>query len=699
MPASIFAGTKVKTLKDILSLNGGADVISSTTDPTSVAVDALKGSLLLNTSNGELYKKLDDGSSTNWEIVGTGGAGGINYVDNPDAEANTVGWATYADAAASRPVDGTGGSPTVTWTRVTSSPLRGIASFLFTKDAANRQGEGVSYDLTIDSADQARVLQISFDYEIASGTYSGGSSSADSDLIVYVYRTTATGRLIEPSVIKLDGGVSGVKYSYRGEFQADSDATGYRLILHCATTSASAYTVKMDNFIVGPSKNVAGAITTEWVSFTPTGGWNTNVTYSGKWRRVGDSMELRALVTCSGAPNAASLSFNMPSGYSIDTNKIETAAQAENLGYGTAFDTGTQQYMLYCTYGASATELRPRYINEGAGATGNTVSNVIPFTFGNTDTVEIFAMVPIVGWGATATLGQDADTRVTTARASTAAGQSIPNATDTIVNFGTVNYDSHGAITTGASWSYRCPVAGYYNINASVLFNSGGGWASGETAQLSVFKNGTLYSYLQNNVQQAAHTTFVPSVGSDVVQANAGDTIQIKIFQNSGASLALFTDATYNYVTIERTSGPSQIAATELISSAAYRTSVQSIPNTTDTILIGNLEDHDTHGAYNSSTGVFTCPAAGIYEVMGATHWGASGTGTRAMKVRKNSSIVTTTQIPGLAGASFSTYVYGSFRCVAGDTLDVVVRQDTGGAIDAYSDASRYTIINIKRIG
>jgi len=146
-------------------------------------------------SDGFLYQQNDDGTETK---VGEG-AGGINYIENPDAESSTAGWATYADAAASRPVDGTGGSPNVTWTRSTSSPLRGVASFLFTKDAANRQGQGASYDLTIDSADQARVLQISFDYEIASGTYSGGTSSTDSDLIVYIYRTTATGRLIEPS--------------------------------------------------------------------------------------------------------------------------------------------------------------------------------------------------------------------------------------------------------------------------------------------------------------------------------------------------------------------------------------------------------------------------------------------------------------------------------------------------------------------
>jgi hypothetical protein len=79
MPAAIFNGVRVKLLKKILSLNGGAQIHSSTTDPTAVAVDATTGSLLLNESSGTLYRKNDNGSTTNWTIVAAGGAsdGGV----------------------------------------------------------------------------------------------------------------------------------------------------------------------------------------------------------------------------------------------------------------------------------------------------------------------------------------------------------------------------------------------------------------------------------------------------------------------------------------------------------------------------------------------------------------------------------------------------------------------------------------------
>lgn len=98
--------------------------------------------------------------------LATAGAFGINYITNPGADSNISGATAYADAAGTSPIDGVGGSPTVTITRTTSSPLRGAASYLLTKDAANRQGQGVSYDFTIDSAQKGRSLSVLFDYII-----------------------------------------------------------------------------------------------------------------------------------------------------------------------------------------------------------------------------------------------------------------------------------------------------------------------------------------------------------------------------------------------------------------------------------------------------------------------------------------------------------------------------------------------------
>lgn len=65
----IWSGNSAKLLKPILDFFGQAQILSGTVDPTSVATSAPKGSLYLNTSNGNTYKKTDSGSSTNWIIM------------------------------------------------------------------------------------------------------------------------------------------------------------------------------------------------------------------------------------------------------------------------------------------------------------------------------------------------------------------------------------------------------------------------------------------------------------------------------------------------------------------------------------------------------------------------------------------------------------------------------------------------------
>jgi len=69
--ALIDGGGRVVVQEDTLSINDNVYLITGTTDPTSVAVDAPKGSLYLNTSNGFVYRKDDAGSSTTWKRFAT----------------------------------------------------------------------------------------------------------------------------------------------------------------------------------------------------------------------------------------------------------------------------------------------------------------------------------------------------------------------------------------------------------------------------------------------------------------------------------------------------------------------------------------------------------------------------------------------------------------------------------------------------
>lgn len=239
------------------------------------------------------------------EVGSGGGAGGINYIENPDAESDTAGYATYADAASSVPTDGTGGSPTVTYTRSTSAPLRGAASFLLTKDAANRQGEGASYAFSIDSADVNKSLQISFDVDASDANY------VANDMAVYIYDVT-NAALITPASVN----IAAAKYTLQTTFVA-SNSTSYRLIFHVASTNASAYAVKFDNISVGPELAALGVSVVDFPTSAISASNFTNatgLTITGRCsgQRVGGNLHLRLTANFAGTgSDAADMLFDL----------------------------------------------------------------------------------------------------------------------------------------------------------------------------------------------------------------------------------------------------------------------------------------------------------------------------------------------------------------------------------------------------
>lgn len=76
MSAVIFNSDRVQALEAGIKLLNSASILSGTVDPTSVATTGQIGSLYLNTSNGNVYRKTDNGSSTNWSAMPITSGGG-----------------------------------------------------------------------------------------------------------------------------------------------------------------------------------------------------------------------------------------------------------------------------------------------------------------------------------------------------------------------------------------------------------------------------------------------------------------------------------------------------------------------------------------------------------------------------------------------------------------------------------------------
>jgi len=134
-------------------------------------------------------------------------------------------------------------------------------------------------------------------------------------------------------------------------------------------------------------------------------------------------------------------------------------------------------------------------------------------------------------------------------------GQSIPNNTFTIIDYSTKEIDTHSAVTTGSSWKFTVPVAGYYHVDAEILFAATTTWADGEVGDLRLFRNGDANSSKsldrKDNYGSSA-SVFMRLGGSTAIYLNSGDYIDVRVIQISGGALTLYTNGIFNRIAITK---------------------------------------------------------------------------------------------------------------------------------------------------
>lgn len=677
----------------------GAITAAQTTTPANPASGSNK---LYFKADGKLYT-LD--SSGNEAMVGSGTGGVKNLITNGNADDTSSSiFVPYADAASTRPVDGTGGSPTVTTSMTTSTPLDGVKSFLLTKPASNVQGQGWAVPFSVDPAYRAKSLKISVDYIVNSGTFvagSNGASPTDGDLIWTIYDVTNSA-IIEPSNIKMFSQSSTISDKFEATFQTSATGASYRLIAHVASTSALAFELKVDNITVSPSNYVYGTPVTDYTPVTMTLTNAGNATVAARMARIGDTARICGTITIGSSAPTGPITLNMPSGFSIDTTKTAGlsvgVASGSNSG-GTASYTGTVRVdtatsMLF--YGDS---------NNGIW------NATVPHTWLTLWRIDFTIHVAIVGWSSSVQMSDSADTRVVAARYTTTNTTSLANATFTMIDFGTKSYDTHGAVTgagggnnttPGSGWRYIVPVSGIYRVSLACGVTSGGGWNTGESVILSVYKNSGEYERLGRTFAQVAHSQSMLANGSTTISCVAGDVLQGAFYQDSGAALNM--NGSSQYIDIERLSGPSAIAASESVNAKYTTTAGSSFTDGATAIVDFGTKEFDSHSAVTTGgSWKFTAPVSGVYTING--HIGFSiPSSTRYQIVallRKNGTetnrcVISTTQnsANGSAGLPFTFML----KLNAGDYIDLQTYQDSGASRTLLTTAG-LNAINIARIG
>lgn len=674
--------------------NGGTGQATKTLAFNSLSPQTTKGDLISNDGTNDV--RVAAGGNGKVLIADSNAVEGVRwadpalaqkYITNGDAEVGTLGWTTYADAAGSAPVDGSGGSPNVSWTRSNSSPLRGSGSFVLTKDAANRQGQGGSYDFTIDAADKAKVLQVSFDYIVSSGTFVAGNpsdrtSAGDSDLTIWIYDVT-NGVLIQPSTYRLFSNSSTIASQFVSNFQTASNSTSYRIIFHCGTTSAAAYAIKFDNINVLPTTYVYGTPITDWSSYTPTFNGSPTVASVTFWsRRAGDSLQVMGAFQLT-AVNASTTALTIPSGLSIDTAKVGSSRKFV-LGECTRiYQTGTETSLTKHVAAYNTGFLNQIFI-ASTGVSQNLGQNAWNGLFVNNDWVTVEATIPIAGWSSSVQMSDNADTRVVDCVVTTTAN--ITGTAGSAFVFPTVTKDSHGAYNSSTG-VYTIPVAGDYQIHGTGLYNNVG------DINCNIQVNGSF-----NNNLTTTDTARSKSGSMLIPNLKAGDTI--KLVPDVNRNL-LFSAGNYiPTLAIVKISGPESIAATENVNMKCYSTNGQSFANNTTTKVQLPTKAFDSHGGFDNITNYrYTVPTSGVYDIYCQVTLTSGTSGTiRVAYVYKNGSEVAANYInSGVSGTNGVSISY-SDKAIAGDYYEFFFFHNSGGAILGDTTAQR-TFMKINKVG
>jgi hypothetical protein len=460
---------------------------------------------------------------TQWKTVGSGSSG-INYIENNDAEGGTTGWSTYNDSS-EVPVDGTGGSASILFTASSSSPLRGTKSFLIEKNgAASRQGEGISYDFSIDDADKGQLAAVSFDYSVT-------ADYSTDNIKVYLYDVTNS-RLINLVEAGVEAKSPAGKYLGYATFSGGS--TSYRVLVHIGSNDTDDYDIKIDNFRVGPAETSAigdiGFHYVETFDGSSNGSTNNKIPTVDSFTEDGAGiLEIEStsangfsvtarkdcLVTATYTDAFSSLGYI---GWSLNSNQLTTSIQSI-----TQADRKALTYLTPINAGGSVTVsiplkagdvLRPH--NDGASGAVGGVRRVI----------SILAQPDL--------------------KASDSSGRTVyvlgRGSTTGSVTSDVTPIDFTNIIDTHAAWSsgtFTAPEGGIYSISSAV--------------RLGTADDGNIDIYINGTRTQKIGLTIVESttgeVGSATLQLQKGDELQLR--KGSGNS-SISDDAVNTWINITK---------------------------------------------------------------------------------------------------------------------------------------------------
>jgi hypothetical protein len=630
-----------------------------------------------------------------------------NYIINSDfnsfpfASNATFGWSLRnggtPDATSKLPTSAPTGSPAGTLALAAASggsQISGTVSARLSSTAATTAGDMLITDaLALDAKVRSTVLSFSFSYSVTSnGTGTPNFSGTSANAIgVAIYDVTNAAWIQPAGVFNLVQSL-GVGRS-TGTFQVPSNCSSVRLAVYfpnsTAASAGSPFTVILDDFVLSPQAIPTGAAISDWASYnaTATGLGTGSANVFGKFRRVGDSYEIEGYIQATVAGSGASgVTLSLPG--SIDLSKLSNLSNGfATLGVANFFNGATNNYSDQWTV------IYDGNINQVRVIKGGTATLLIGSDLTLNSRVVLNFKIPVVGLSSNTVLSQDTDTRVVAARG-TFAATSIPSqaveGSETRIEFATTVFDTHSATTLTGATKFTAPVTGIYKfygllVEASANFIG--------AIILKVYKNGSQYnarSFRTNDLTALSSVFF-----NELIQLNAGDYVDLRVFQTSGSARNFTAASTW---AIERLSGPATIASSETVACRVGNNAAPTLGNIDNVVLPMPITVIDTHSSYSSSTG-YTVPVSGKYLVtfQYITQLYATAS-TLIGRIQLNGTSVnsTTTIVTGV-NAQYTVQVTGLMNAFAGNIIRPIAYSNSGAPQLSPSTAECY--MSIVRVG
>ena len=560
---------------------------------------------------------------------------------------------------------------------VSSGQLSGLYSLNLATSGAGTIGDMyISNAYNIDISDQAKVLNISFNYKVITGTPNLSGTSVNTYAVaVYDLVTNAWLPVVGAFNLVQSTGVG----IFTGTIQTNSNTVGLQLAVYSPVAPTAASSLYLDDFFLGRTPVATGASMSDWVSYTPTfvglGTVSSPVTY---WRRDGDTLEVVGKVV-SGTSTAVAVSISLPSGLVGDGNKF--AASSQILGEFQGLDGAavwTQSAgAVGWVFGNSANPVNVNLALASASTTtlGASLGNAL-ISSGQSITFKF--RIPIVGWSSNTVQSSDSLQQVVASQLTTLSSTTITSGT--ALAFTTTTYDQTGSLSGGTT--FIAPVSGFYDVSVGGIFTSAA------SINLNLNVNGS--SRVANMITLNATIRLSASAQ---VKVNAGDTITL----SPGASGT--AGDTNGWVVFKRVTGPAVVQATESVN--ARYTATSTTPTGSFGAVVFSTKDFDSHSAY--SAGTYTIPVSGKYNINSTMQVAAvtmPASSNNVIAIFKNGTQVDQMNYltpATMNGLGITLQIVDTISCLAGDLI--TIRVIVGGTTPAITGASTSCSFSISRVG